>query len=415
MKHQDVKQATRRTLTANRRGFLKAAAATVAAPYVITSAALGNQQRAAASDRIVMGGIGIGNQGRGDLGNFLGRKDVQYVAVCDVKREVREGASARVNERYGNSDCQAYSDYRDLLARDDIDAVHVATPDHWHAIIVIDACRHGKDVYCQKPETRTLREGPLMVEAARRYQRVVSGGSQRVLGDYRKVVDPCWAGELGTIKSINVNVGPLPKPCNLAGQPIPEGFDWEMWLGPAPWAPYHPFRCSGSYSINGESWRSFSDYSGGGMTDWGAHHFGGATFAIDVLDLEPEEVTYHQENGKSYLTYRYPSGKLLHHNHPGMDNMQVVGTPGEQVPAKEVPSYKGQGGIYGDFIECCKTRERPFRDIEIASHTMAVCHLGLIAYELKRSLRWDQAKQECPGDEEANRFLDRAKREPWVL
>lgn len=415
MEHHDGNQTKQRNVTANRRRFLKTAAATVAAPYVITSAALGNQQRAAASERIVMGGIGIGNQGRGDFGTFLGRKDVQYVAVCDVKTGVREAAASRVNKRYGNTDCQAYNDYRELLAREDIDAVHVATPDHWHAIIVIDACRNGKDVYCQKPETRTMREGPLMVEAARRYGRVVSGGSQRVLGDYRKVVDPCWGGELGTIKSINVNVGPLPKPCNLAGEPIPEGFDWDMWLGPAPWAPYHPYRCSGSYSINGQSWRSFSDYSGGGMTDWGAHHFGGATFAIDVLDLEPVEVIYHDENGKNYLTYRYSNGRLLHHNHPGMDNMQVVGTPGEKGPAKPVPSYKGQGGIYGDFIECCKTREKPFRDIETASHTMAVCHLGLIAYGLKRSLKWDQDTQEFPGDEQANRFLDRAKREPWVL
>jgi hypothetical protein len=398
----------------NRRQFLKTAAGAVAAPYVITSAALGNQDRAAASERIVMGGIGIGNMGRGDLGNFLGRGDVQYVAVCDVKQGVRDAYKNNVDKRYGNTDCQTYNDFRELLAREDIDAVHCATPDHWHALVVIEACRHGKDVYCQKPETRTLREGPLMVAAARRYGCVVSGGSQRVLQDYRRTVDPCWGGKLGKIKSINVNVGPLPRPCNLEGQPIPPGFDWDMWLGPAPWAPYHPYRCSGSYSINGTSWRSFSDYSGGGMTDWGAHHFGGATFAIDVRDLEPDEVVYTDDNGKKFLTYHYPNGILLHHNYPGRGNMHVEGSS-EEKPPKEVPSYKGQGGIYGDFIECVKTREKPFRDIEIASHTMAVCHLGLIAYELRRSLKWDQEKQECPGDAEANRLLDRAKREPWVL
>ena len=398
-----------------RRAFLKGAGAAVAAPYVITSAALGNQDRPAASERIVMGGIGIGNMGRGDMGNFLGRGDVQYVAVCDVKKNVREDARNRTNQRYGNSDCQAYNDFRELLARDDIDAIHCATPDHWHAVIVVDACRHGKDVYCQKPETRALGEGMLMVKAARRYGRVVSGGSQRVLQDYRGVVDKCWGGELGPIKSINVNVGPLPKPCYLAGQPIPDGFDWDMWLGPAPWAPYHPYRCSGSFSINGTSWRSFSDYSGGGMTDWGAHHFGGATFAIDVRELVPDEVTYHNENGREHLTYHYPNGILLHHNHPGMGNLQVVGTPGEKREPKPVPSYKGQGGIYGDFIECVKTREKPFRDIEFAAHTAAVCHLGLIAYELKRSLKWDEAKQEFPGDEEANRLTLRPMRQPWRI
>jgi len=398
-----------------RRAFLRGAGAAIAAPCVITSAALGNQDRPAASERIVMGGIGIGNMGRGDMGNFLGRGDVQYVAVCDVKKNVREGAKARADKHYSNGDCAAYNDFRELLARDDIDAIHCATPDHWHAVIVVDACRHGKDVYCQKPETRALGEGMLMVKAARRYGCVVSGGSQRVLQDYRGVVNKCWGGELGPIKSINVNVGPLPKPCYLEGQPIPDGFDWDMWLGPAPWAPYHPYRCSGSFSINGTSWRSFSDYSGGGMTDWGAHHFGGATFAIDVRDLVPDEVIYHNENGREHLTYHYPNGILLYHNHPGMGNLHVVGTPDQKREPKPVPSYKGQGGIYGDFIECVKTREKPFRDIEFAAHTAAVCHLGLIAYELKRSLKWDEAKQEFPGDEEANRLVLRPMRQPWRI
>ena len=404
-----------RSATARRREFLKLAAASVAAPCVITSAALGGEGRAPASERIVMGGIGIGSQGGGDMGAFLGRGDVQYVAVCDVRSGVREAAKNRVDQRYGNKDCKAYNDFRELLARPDIDAVHIGTPDHWHAIMVIEACRNGKDVYCQKPETLTLREGRLMVQAARRYGRVVSGGSQRVLEDYRKVVDQCWSGELGTIKSINVNVGPLPQTCYLPGEPVPEGLDWDMWLGPAPWAPYHPYRISGSFAINGTSWRSWSDYSGGGMTDWGAHHFGGATFAVDVRELEPVEVIYHDGKEGRYLEYRYPNGLLLYHNHPGMGNLHVVGTPGEKKPPKPVPTYKGQGGIYGDFIHCVKTREKPFRDIEIAVHTMAVCHLGLIAYALRRSLKWDPVKYEFPGDEEANRYVDRARREPWVL
>ena len=415
MSHRNDTHENGRTPIAGRRTFLKTAAAAVAAPYFIPASVLGSQDRAAANERIVMGGIGIGNMGRGDLGNFLGRGDVQYVAVCDVNRGARDGAKGRVDGHNKNKDCAAYNDFRELLVRDDVDAIHCATPDHWHAIVVIEACRSGKDVYCQKPETRTLAEGPKMVEAARRYGRVVSGGSQRVLQDYRGVVDKCWSGQIGTIKSINVNVGPLPRPCNLQGQDVPDGFDWNMWLGPAPWAPYHPYRCSGSYSINGTSWRWFRDYSGGGMTDWGAHHFGGATFAVDVRDLEPEEVIYNDDNGKQFLTFRYPNGLLFHHNHPGRGNLDVEGTPGEMRPAKEVPKYKGTGGIYGDFIDCVKTREKPFRDIEYAAHTMAVSHLGLIAYELRRSLKWDQAKQLFPDDAEANRLLDRARREPWVL
>jgi hypothetical protein len=300
-----------------------------------------------------------------------------------------------------------------LTGRQDIDAVHVATPDHWHALVVIDACRNGKDVYCQKPEIRTLREGPLMVAAARRYGRVVSGGSQRVLEDYRGIVDQCWGGELGPIKSINVNVGPLSQPCYLPAEQVPDGMDWDLWLGPAPWAPYNKARCDGNFSTGGGSWRSYIDYSGGGMTDWGAHHFGGATFAVDVRDLQPQEVVY-QEKGP-YLEYRYPNGIVVTHNRPNTGNLHVVGTPGEKRAAKPVPSYKGQGGIYGDFIHCVKTREKPFRDIEYAVNTMALPLLGLIAYELKRSLKWDAAKQEFAGDEEANRLRDRARREPWVL
>jgi len=405
----------------SRRDFLKTTGAAVAAPYVITSAALGNQDRPAASDRIVMGGIGIGNMGRGDQGAFLGRNDVQYVAVCDVRRGVREKAKEKVDNKYGNKDCAAYDDFRELVARDDIDAVHVATPDHWHAIMVIEACRSGKDVYCQKPESRTLREGPLMVEAARRYGRVVSGGSQRVLQDYRGVVNKCWSGEAGKIASINVNVGPLSQPCNLPAEDVPEDMDWDLWLGPAPWAPYNSKRCSGSFSTSGNSWRSYIDYSGGGMTDWGAHHFGGATFAVDVREFQPEEVVFHKDGGKRWLEYKFSRssapgnhGLVITHNKPGKGNLEVEGD-GEKRPAKAVPVYKGSGGIYGDFIECVKTRERPFRDIELAVNTVTVCHQGIVAYTLERSLKWDAQTQMFVDDEEANRFLDRARREPWQL
>ena len=403
-------------LGSSRRNFLKTAgAATFGMPFIITSSALGNANRPAASDRIVMGGIGIGNMGRGDQGEFLGRGDVQYIAACDVREKNREESKARIDDRYNNKDCQVYNDFRELLARPDIDAVHIATPDHWHALLVIEACRLGKDVYCQKPETLTLREGPLMIAAARRYGRVVSGGSQRVLGDYRQYVDPVWAGELGTIKSINVSVGPLPQLCNLPEEPMEEKIDWDMWLGPAAWAPYNSKRCSGSYNINGSSWRSFSDYSGGGMTDWGAHHFGGATFICDVRELQPTDVIYNETSEGKWLDYKYSNGLTIYHNKPHTGNLHIEGTPGEQLPGRPVPEYKGAGGIYGDFIECVKTREMPFRDIEKAVNTCVLAHLGNIAYQLKRSLKWDAATQQFVNDTEADRMVDRGRREPWQL
>ncbi|MCL4852738.1 MAG: Gfo/Idh/MocA family oxidoreductase [Bryobacteraceae bacterium] len=399
----------------SRRNFLKTAGVAASIPYLITSKALGDDSTPPASDRIVMGGIGIGNMGSGDQDAFLGRKDVQYVAVSDVRGGVRNAAKGKVDGRYGNTDCQAYNDFRELLTRPDIDAVHIATPDHWHAIMVIEACRNGKDVYCQKPETRTLREGPLMVDAARRYGRVVSGGSQRVLEDYRGTVNPCWNGELGTIKSINVNIGPMSQLCYLPAQQVPADMDWEMWLGPAPWAPYNAGRCSGDFGLFGNSWRSYVDYSGGGMTDWGAHHFGGATFAVDVRELQPTDVKFFNDNGAKWVSLVYPNGIELTHNKPGMQNMQVVGTPGEKKEPKPVPTYKGEGGIYGDFIHCVKTREKPFRDLELAVNTIVVGHLATIAYQLERSLKWDAATQRFIDDAEANRLCDRSRREPWQL
>ena len=414
-----------------RRGFLKTAGTTagaaVAAPYVITSKALGDATTPPASDRIVMGGIGIGNMGSGDQNNFLNRNDVQYVAVCDVRAKWRDGGKNKVDGKYGNKDCAAYVDFRELLARDDIDAVHIATPDHWHAIMTIAACRSGKDVYLQKPETLTLREGPLMIAAARRYGRVVSGGSQRVLEDYRGIVNPCWSGQIGTIKSVDISVGGPSMPCYLPAQPTPPDIDWDLWLGPAPWEPYNSGRCDGNFGTGGGSWRSYIDYSGGSLTDWGAHHFGGAIFAADLRELQPNAVTYNPagDKGGAYVSLTYPNGVEVHHNRPKPlrpekpsvahgDAIQIL-ADGQAKEGKPVSSYKGQGGIYGDFIDCVKTREKPFRDIELAVNTMTGPHMIAIAYRLERSLKWDRDAQQFTGDEEANRLVDRARREPWIL
>ncbi len=413
----------------SRRRFLQSALAAGTVPYVITSRALGDGVTPPASDRIVIGGIGIGNMGSGDQGAFVGRPDVQYVAVCDVRRTFREKGKERADQKYGNTDCAAYVDFRDLLARDDIDAVHIATPDHWHAIMTIAACRAGKDVYLQKPETLTLREGPLMIAAARRYGRVVSGGSQRVLDDYHDIVDPCWAGEIGAIRALDISVGGPSQACYLPAQETPSDIDWDLWLGPAPWEPYHPGRCDGNFGTGGNSWRSYVDYSGGSLTDWGAHHFGGAIFAADFRDLQPEGAIYHpaSTDGRdaAYVSLRYPGGVEIHHNRPqhlrperpGVAHGGAIQIEGDGRPRapKPVPVYRGTGGIYGDFIECVKTRQRPFRDIELAVNTMTAPHLVAIAYRLQRSITWDRATQRFRDDEQANRLVDRARREPWMV
>jgi hypothetical protein len=396
----------------NRRDFLRAASALVAFPCLIPATALGGGGRPAPSERVVMGGIGIGNQGGGDQGAFLGRPDVQYVAVCDAKEPVRQNCKRRIDQRYGNTDCKTYTDFRELLARKDIDAVHIATPDHWHGVMVVFACREGKDVYCQKPESLTIREGRAMVQAARRYGRVVSGGSQRVMEDYMNVVRRCWSGQAGDPKEVFVDCGGPSQPCYLQGEPVPAGVDWDMWLGPAPYAPYHPYRISGSFNINGTSWRSWREYSGGGMTDWGAHKFGGMMFAANKMEEGPVEVIPPDGRDHRYLTYRFADGVLFYHAPGRGDN--VVGTNVPVAP-RVLPRYKGSGGIYGDFIYCVRTREKPFRDIERGHRTASMCHLGNICYQLNRPLKWDPVKEEFPGDEVANRFLDRARREPWTI
>ena len=396
----------------NRRDFLKTAGA-AAAPLFVPAAVLGRQGGTAANDRIVMATIGCGGQGVGDMGGFMGFPDVRMVAVCDPVPEHRTRAQNAVNNRYKNKDCKAYNDFREVLARDDLDAVLIATPDHWHAIISIEACKHGKDIYCEKPESLTVREGRAMVEAVTRYGRVFSGGSQRVLGDYGDLPRQLWGGAIGQIKEIYVNCGGPPGDCYLPEQPLPPGLDWDMWLGPAPWRPYNQALIKGGF-------RPFRDYSGGGMTDWGAHRFGAAMFASQLHLTGPTDVIPPDGKDIKYLTYAFSNGVRMYHG--GTNNLTYKGTdgelpgkPGKSVGQVDMPRYKGKGGIFGDFLHCVRTREKPFRDVEVAHRACTVCHLGNIAYALKRPLKYDPVKEEILGDAEASRWLDRPKREPWAL
>jgi predicted dehydrogenase len=335
------------------------------------------------------------------------------VAVCDPVPAHRERAKQINDQRYGNNDCTAYADFREMLVRDDIDAILCGTPDHWHAIIVIESCKHGKDIYCEKPECVTIQEGRAMVEAARRYRRVVSGGSQRVLGDYGDLPRQVRGGGAGEITEVFVSCGGPSGDCYLPEEPLPPGLDWDLWLGPAPWRPFHSNLIRGGF-------RPYRDYSGGGMTDWGAHRFGAATFAVGVHKTGPVEVIPPDGKDVKLLTYVYANGMKMYHG--GTNNITYRGTEGE-LPGKgrpvtgpvDIEGYAGRGGIFGDFLECVRTRQKPFRDIEVAHRATTVCHLGNIAYWLKRPLRWDPDKEQIIGDPEANRWLARPMREPWTL
>jgi len=413
------------TMRPTRRQVLGSLVAAGAAPYIIPASAIGGDGRPAPSNRIVMGCVGVGGQGGGDMGGFMGFPEVQVVAVCDVDARNRARARQHVETRYGSQKasgtfrgCDEYNDYRELVTRRDIDAVMCATPDHWHALVTIEAMRNGKDVYCEKPETLTIREGRLMVETARRHGRVFSGGSQRVWEDYNWYHRMVRAGTIGDVLEAWVNVGgPSDEMLRPAEEP-PEGLDWNMWLGPAPWRPYnrayHPF-----------NWRGCRDFSGGNMTDWGAHHYGGALFCLNMHD-KPGPVEVYPPDGKDfkYLTWKFANGLVMHDGGAWGGPMSFRGTAGElpprtgprpQPPPIHIPNYKGRGGIFGDFLYCVKTRERPFRDIELAHRTLVVCHLGNIALWLKRPLKFDPVTEQIIGDPEAARWLDRPRRAPWTL
>ncbi len=397
----------------SRRQFLKAAGAAAAAPYVVTTTALGADGRPPASERIVMGAIGTGGRGTGNMHGFAGRPEVQMVAVCDPVPAHRDRARDGINQRYDNKDCKGYADFREVLARDDIDAVSIGTPDHWHAIITIEACKRGKDVFCEKPETLTIREGRAMVQAVRRFGRVFSGGSQRVLGDYGDWPRMLWGGAIGEIEEVFVSCGGPSGDCYLPEEPMPEGLDWDLWIGPAPWRPFHTTLIRGGF-------RGYRDYSGGGMTDWGAHRFGAAMFATQAHKTGPVEITPPDGKDVKLLTFRFANGMRMYHG--GTSNITYKGTEGElpgkhRVPTGRVdmPGYRGRGGLIGDFLHCVKTRQRPFRDIEIAHRACTVCHLGNIAYWLGRPLKWDPEKEQIVGDPVAARWLDRPKRGEWTL
>lgn len=403
----------------NRRNFMKTAgAAAVAFPNIITSNALGANGVPPASERIVMAGLGMGDRGTNVLGAFLNFKEIQVVAVNDVQKDHLRSAADRVNGKYGNKDCATYEDYREILARSDIDMVYCAPPDHWHAQMIVDACKAGKDVMCEKPLTLTIAEGRKIVDAARRYGRIAAGGSQRVLEDYGRAACAANSGRFGKILSANADPGGPARPCYLGGQPVPDNINWDLWLGPAPWAPYHPYRCSRAYSLHGKGFRSWEDYSGGMMTDWGGHKFGGALHGLKLDHTGPSEIIPPKEGQP--LTYVFATGQTL--KVQGGANYVCEGgdVTGRSMRDLKVPHglrwYSGRArSVVGDFVHCVKTRETPFRDVEWSHRTATICHLGNIALKLKRPLKWDPVNEDFIGDVEASRMVDRPRRGPWQI
>ncbi|NLT60127.1 MAG: Gfo/Idh/MocA family oxidoreductase [Candidatus Hydrogenedentes bacterium] len=423
----------------SRRAMLKHSAlglgTAVAAPYLVPASARGADGAVAPGERLVMAGIGIGGQGRHDMINFMTHKDVQFVAVCDVDAQRLEVARKIVNEGYGNGDCAVYRDFRELLARDDIDAVLIATPDHWHALLAIAAAEAGKDVYCEKPISVTIAEGRAVAEAVERYGIVYQSGTQRrCIPAFAYPVEVARSGRLGRIHTVHTCLGAGPA-CGIEPpQPVPEGFDYDRWLGPAPAEPYTPRRCHGSF-------RWIFDYSGGKLTDIGAHFNDLAQWGIDMENTGPVEydgsATFPEEGLWDTPMYysvvcRYANGirLVMHDVEPRSvrfegehgwisvdDSGLVLADPPSLLEGASFKQeqYDVMYGHQRNFLDCVRTRARPIANAEVAHRSSTVCHAANLCLRLGRKLYWDPVQEQFLNDDEANRMRSRAMRAPWHL
>jgi predicted dehydrogenase len=422
----------------SRRRFVAAASAFVV-PTVVPASVFGRPGRPAPADRMNLGFIGMGKQNQHHLNVFGRNAECQIVAVCDVDTTRREDAKKRVTDLYakeGRSSegvVQTYVDFLELLARDDIDGVVIATPDHWHAIPVIEACKAKKDIYCEKPLTLNLHEAKVLIDCVRKHERVFQTGSQqRSDEEFRKACSYVRSGRIGKVLEVYADVGGPSRPCDLPEEPMEPGLDWDRWLGPAPMRPYNSVLSPRGVHNNYPNWRAYSEYSGGGMTDWGAHHFDIAQWGLGMDQSGPVEIIP-PANPKSGhgVTFVYDNGVKLIHGGPGgacfigekgvvlVNRGRLESISGKLFdepldPEKDtiLPKTKGH---QQNWLDCVKSREKPICDVEVGARSVAICHLGNLAYWHGRTLKWDPKAWEFPGDAEANSWRDRERRDPYQL
>ncbi len=430
----------------NRRDFVGKAATALAGITILPRYVLGGtrpdgSRYIAPSDIISLGFIGTGKQGKGLINSFLGTNESRIVAISEVYKAKAQLAQERIKSNYEKnpqlgtySEVPVYTDFRELLARKDVDAVVIATPDHWHAAMAVRAAEAGKDIYCEKPLALTVKEGRAMVNAARKYNRVFQTGSmQRSWLEFRQAAELIRNGYIGEVKSIKVNVGPPPKPYDLPAEPIPEGLDWNTWLGPnAPVA----FNSELAPPISKDvfpNWRNYREFGGGMVTDWGAHMFDIVQWALNMDDSGPVEVFAPDGKEHPFLTYRYESGITMTHEKWDWNNaILFTGTEGElRVQRKKIETtpaslatkvigenekhvYKSENH-YKDFLDAMRKRSKPICDVEIGHRTASVCNIGNIAYRLNRSLQWNPKKESFKKDDEANALLGRSMNDVWGI
>ena len=426
-----------RRLVSRRKFVQTLAAAGIVGPTILRSLP---KARAAANERLTLGMIGVGTMGRGHVERFLGYGDVQIVAVCDVVSERRDHSKARVEQRYAEQagkdsykGCAAFNDFRELLALDGLDAVVIATPDHWHTIVSILAARAKKYIYCEKPLTLTIGEGRRLVDEIRANNAVFQTGSQQRTefgGKFRTACELLRNGRIGKIKTVRVGVGGPPVPCDLPEQPVPAGTDWNFWLGPAPWRGYNEVLCPKGVHQHFPAFRNYREYAGGGLADMGAHHFDIAQWALDMDGSGPVKVEPPAADATTGLKFTYANGVEMFHGGPSgctfegetgtiyVDRDKLESTPeavaktplGEQEPRLEHADDHGR-----NWLDCIKSRKLPICDVEIGHRSATVCHLANLGYQLRRPLTWDPAKEQFAADDEANALLTRVPRDPWRI
>jgi len=435
-----------KTNSVSRRDFMTNSAKVLAGFMIVPRYVLGGKSQAgvlytAPSDMINLGLIGGGKQGKILSGYFLKTEQIRFTALSEVYKAKADLTLEKIkaeyakNPKYGTySDIPVYNDFRELLGRKDVDAVVIATPDHWHAVMAVKAAEAGKDIYCEKPLALTVKEGRAMVNAARKYDRVFQTGSmQRSWPEFRQAAELIRNGYIGDIKSVKVNVGPPPKPYDLPAEPIPDGLDWAKWLGPnAPVA----FNAELAPPISKDvypNWRNYREFGGGMVTDWGAHMFDIVQWALDMDHTGPVEVIAPDGKDHLFLTYRYANGITMTHEKWEWNNaIHFFGTKGELkvqrgkletspaalkdkgIGANEKHVYKSEDH-YKDFLSAMRLRSKPICDVEIGHRTSTVCNIGNIAYQLNRRLEWNPATEQFKNDAEANALLGRKMVNEWAI
>ncbi|RXK49645.1 Gfo/Idh/MocA family protein [Aquirufa rosea] len=429
----------------NRRDFLSKASLAFGSIMIVPRHVLGGRRPdgsayLAPSDVLNLGFIGTGKQGRGLSNSFLSTGQVRISAISEVYQAKANLFIDRVKENYSKnpswgtfSNFPVYQDYRELLAAKNVDAVVIATPDHWHAAMAVKAAEAGKDIYCEKPLSLTVKEGRAMVNAARKHKRVFQTGSmQRSWPEFRQAVELIRNGYIGEVKSIKVNVGPPPEAYHLPAQAIPEGLDFEKWLGPNDAVAFNSELAPPISQDVFPNWRKYKEFGGGGMTDWGAHMFDIVQWALDMDHSGPVKVSAPNGKDQPYLTYTYANGiTMTHQAWEWNSGVEFVGTEGTLRSARkkletskpelkdrvigpnEKRVYKSENH-YLDFIQAIRNRSMPICDVEIGHRTASVCNIGNIAYATNKSLEWNP-KTEKFNDAEADALLGRKLNKTWGI